>query len=143
MPEFCRKNVQSLKNTMFSYHFFSNFAWKTLRCHAHMIKKTSILSTCIILWIKKVNRLSFVSDFSRKNHLSHAHILSRKRPFSKKHFALIPVFCRKNVQSLKNTLLSCQFLFKFYMKNLLLKPIFDHKKSIMSKLHSIMGPKSQ
>ena len=70
----------------------------------YLIKKTSILSNYIILWIKKVPRVSFFSDFLRKNHLSYAHILFRKRPFSTKRTALKSIFDQK-MSCLSKTLL--------------------------------------
>ena len=46
-------------------------------------------------------------------------ILCKKRPFSKKHAALMSRFCQKNGHSLKNTVLLCHF-FKIFMTNPLL-----------------------
>ena len=60
--------------------------------------------------------MPFFSDFSRKNHCSLTPILSKKRPFSKKHPALMPIFCQKNVHPHKNTVLSCHFFLIFYVK---------------------------
>ena len=47
------------------------------------------------------------SDLRRKNHTSHAHILSKIRRISKKHPALKPIFYHENVHSLKYTVLLC------------------------------------
>ena len=68
----------------------------------------------------------------------------QKRPFPKKQTALMPIFCPKNVYSLKNTVLTCNFFFKFVMKNPLLScPYLVKKTSILTKLYYIMGQKSQ
>ena len=55
------------------------------------------------------------ASFSWKQICSHA-IFVRKCPFSKNHFALMPIFCKKIVHSLKNKLLHVMF-FKFVIKN--------------------------
>ena len=74
------------------------------------LKKRQFSQHYTILWVKIVIRMPlFFSDFSRKNHYSHVHILSKKRPFFKKHSALMPIHYQKNVNSLKNTMLSCHF----------------------------------
>ena len=62
--------------------------------------------------------MSFFPDFSRKISCSHAYnILSKKRQFSKKHNALVPIFYQKNVHSLKNTVFSCLFFSILKWKN--------------------------
>ena len=87
--------------------------------------------------------MSFFSIFSRKNyclmpiyifksknvhslitHYSHANILSKKRPFSQKHCALMSI--KKN-----------------HEKPPAVMPIFDQKTSILSKQHYIMSQRSQ
>ena len=61
----------------------------------------------------------------KTNH-SHAHILSKERPFSQKYSALM------------------SFFQKFCMINMSLSlPMCGQKTSILSKLHYIMSPKSQ
>ena len=57
----------------------------------------------------------FFSHFSRKSHLSHAHILSRKRPFSKKPTALKSIFDQKT-SVLSETLCSNVSFSKFLRK---------------------------
>ena len=54
----------------------------------------------------------------------------------------MPIFCRKNVHSLRNTVLLCQ-LKKNHEKPPSVMPIFDHKTSILSKQHYIMSQRSQ
>ena len=53
----------------------------------------------------------------------------------------MPIFCRKNVHSLRNTVLLCQ-LKKNHEKPSAIMPIFD-KKSILSKQYYIMSQRSQ
>ena len=50
-----------------------------------------------------------LSDFSRKNYCFNVYILSKRLSFAKKHSALIPVICRKNLHYLKNKVFSCHF----------------------------------
>ena len=54
----------------------------------------------------------------------------------------MPIFCRKNVHSLRNTVLLCQ-LKKNHEKPPAVMPIFDQKTSILSKQHYIMSQRSQ
>ena len=112
-PYFVKKT--SILSKIECYHaiFINNFI-KNPCYHAHIqSKKRQICQNYKILWAKKVNRLPFFPHFSRKKQCSHAHILSKKRPISKKHTALMPIFCQKNVPYLKNTLLSCIFFLFF------------------------------
>ena len=67
-------------------------------------------------WAKKVNMIPFFADLSGKDHFSHAHILSKKHPFSKQRGALMSIFCQKNVHSVKNTVLSCHLFSNFLLK---------------------------
>ena len=113
---FCRKNVHFLKNTVLSCHFFNFYMKNPLLSCLYLIKKPSILSKLLILWIKEVNRMLFFF----------------LPIFYGKITSLMPIFCQenvhcqkiqcsqvhilsKNVQSLKNTVLWCQFL-KFFTK---------------------------
>ena len=131
MPIFCQKNVNSLKKTLLScpyfvkkmssskntvlpFLFFQIFHKKTLCCHAQVwLEERQFCHNDTILLAKKINRMPFFSDFELKNHSSHAHFLSKKRQFSKKHNALMPTFCQKNVHSLKNIVPSCYFFKNF------------------------------
>ena len=111
MPIFCQKNVHSLKKR-YSHliFFFQSFSWKTPAfMHIFDQNNRQFCQHYTISWAKKVNTMLFLSDFSRKNHCSHAYILPKKPPFSKKHNVLIPIFNQKIVHSLKNTVLSCLF----------------------------------
>ena len=124
--------------------FFSNISLKALCCHAQICsKERQFCQNYTILWAKKINRKLLFSDFSPKNHSSHAHFLS------------------KNVHSLKNTMLSCPYFvqktyilsksqcssvifYNFFHEN---PPrchahIWSKKTSILSTLHYIMGQNS-
>ena len=125
---FSQKIVQSLKNHLFlcPYYvkktfiltktncshiiFIKLFIKNSLRSYLYLVKKTSILSKLHIM-TKKVNRMSFFSDISRKKFalmpiyfqkkrpfskktLLHAHILSKKRPFFQKRCALMSIFSK-------------------------------------------------
>ena len=86
--------------------FFFNFFMKSCS-HAHdWPTKRQFYQNYTLLWAKKVNRMPFFSDFSRK-----------------KITALMPIFCKNvhslkthsshYVHSLKNTVLSRHFFQKF------------------------------
>ena len=131
MPIFCRKNVHSLKTrcTVLSCHSFQTFHQKTPCFHAQ--DRSKIRQFCqnyTLLWAKKVNRMPLFSEFSRKNQSSDAHILSKKRPFSKKQTALISIFRQKNAHSLKNIVLSYHFHKSFHKKPLLSCPFLVDKR---------------
>ena len=86
------------KNVHFQKHgdlmsFFSKFSCKTHCCNADIWSK-NVSSVKTILWAIKVNRISFLYDFSPKYTCSYAHILSKKR------------------HRLKNTLVSCPYVVK-------------------------------
>ena len=55
----------------------------------------------------------------------------------------MPIFCRKNVHSLRNTMLLCQLKNKNHEKPSAFMPIFDQKTSILSKQHYILSQRSQ
>ena len=105
------KKVNSLKNTLLLCLFFVikkrsfwktrwshvifvfKFSWNTLCCNADIWSK-NVNSIKTILLAIKVNRISFLYDFSPKIP------------------ALMPIFCQKNVHSIKNTLISCPYIFQ-------------------------------
>ena len=141
-PYFVKKK-SILSKTQCSHVIFFNFLWKIPYCHAH-------------IWSKNVN--------SVKTTLYYGPTKSIGCPFfpifHEKIPALMTIFCQKNVHSLKNKLLSCLYFVKksilsktlrshviffqiFHEKPLLLCPYLVKKTSILSKLHYIMGQKSQ
>ena len=134
MPIFCQKNVHPLKNTVLSCHFFQIFHEKS---HAVMpifgqINVNSVKNTLYYL-SKKSIWCPFLPIFLEKKNCTHAHILSKKRPFSKKQTGLMPIFCQKNVLSLKNTKLLCNCFQIFHEKPPADMPICSQKTSILSK----------
>ena len=58
---------------------------------------------------------------------SYIHILSKKRQSLKKTTAFMARFCQKNLHSLKNTMLSCNFFQIFHEKPPSVMPIFGKK----------------
>ena len=95
MPTFGQKNVNSVKNT----HYGPK---KSIGCHFFSIfsRKNYCLMPIYIFKNKNVHSLI--------THYSHANILSKKRPFSQKHCALMSI--KKKI--MKNPLLSCLYLIK-------------------------------
>ena len=83
--------------------------------------------------------------FSQKKYCPNSHVVSKRRPFSKKHIALIscPYFVKKRPFAQKHCTLMSRF-FNFYMKNPMLScPYLIKNPSILSKLNCIMDQKSQ
>ena len=104
MAIFSPKNINYLKNTLLSYNFFQIFHEPPPpppptppRCHTHIwLKKRQSCQNYTIFWANEDNRISFFPLFNEKI------------------FALMSIFCKKNVYSLIKTLLSCTY---FYRKN--------------------------
>ena len=90
---FCQKNVHSVKNTL-PCHFFLVFYEKSPAVKPIFGKKNVGFVKITLFWVKKVNRMPFFSDFSRKNNCSNAHILSKNRPFSEKNLLLWPYYVK-------------------------------------------------
>ena len=106
-------------------------------------QKTSILSKLRFFMVIKVNMMLFLFRFFTKYRCSHAHILSKTRLFSLKTHCSHTHISQKNVHSLKNTVLSCVFFSNFSWKTPTVVHMIGQKTSILSKLHSILGQKSQ
>ena len=89
----------------------------------HIIgQKSQFCQNYTLLWAKRFNRMPIFSIFHEKFNAL-VPILRKNRSFCEKHVNRMPIFCRKNVQSLKTR--SSHFIrFKFFMK----KPLaFMHK----------------
>ena len=95
-----------------------------------------------IFWAKKVNMMPFFSDFERKYHCSHAYFLSKNRKISKKYAVFMPMFCQKT-STLSKTCSSHVVFSNFSWKTPAVVHMIGQKMSILSKLHSILGHKSQ
>ena len=111
----------------------------------YLVKERQFCQNYDILWAlyygpKKIIGCPFVSNFSRKNHCSHAHILLKKLHFSKKHTALMPIFCQKNVHSLKKHCALMSFFSNFHDKPSALMPIFGQKNVNSVKSTLYYGP---
>ena len=130
-------NIHLLKNTVLSCRFFKVFMKNPILPCPYFIKKRELCQNYTVLWTQKVKTMPFFSycslkisltcpyfvksPFSKKSRCSHAHILSKKIPFSQ-----------------KQTLLMSSFSI-FSGKTSSIMPIFGKKTSILSKLHFIMG----
>ena len=141
MPIICKKNVHSLKNTVLLCRFFSNFSWKTPSFHAHIwSKKVDSVKTTLYYRPKKsigcpffpISHWKFTvlmpifcqqNVHSLKTHCSHVHILS------------------KNINSLKNTVLSYLFFQICHEKPTVVIPIFGQKKRQFCQNYTNHGPK--
>ena len=141
----CQKNVHfSQKHSGLMSFFFKFFMKKTPLSRPYLVKKRQFRKNYTIIWAQKVRRMPFFPIFHwkvnsllpifweknvhyLKTNCSHAHIWSKKRQFSKKKQ------CSHNI------------FFKFFMKNpqSCQTHIWSKKLSILSKLHYIMGQKSQ
>ena len=137
MPIFCRKNVHSLKNTLFSFHE-KHPAVKPIYCQ----KSLNSVKTTLYYGPKKSKGYPFFSNFSRKNDRSHAHILSKKRSFSKKHTAIFPIFVKKCYFSIKHVALISNYSF-FCEKPPVVMPISGQKNVNSVKTTQYHGLKNQ
>jgi len=77
-------------------------------------KSLNSVNTTLFYGLKKSKRYPFFLFFTEKSLLSCPWFV-KKRPFSKKHVALMPLFFQKNVNSLKNILLSYHFFFSNFL----------------------------
>ena len=117
-PIFCQKNVNSVKTTLYYG------PKKSMRCY-FCSDISAKISALMPIFCQKNDR------FLKKTCCSHAHILYKKRQFSKNHNALTP-YCTK-LFILSKTLCSYVVFFKFFMKNPWLPfPYLVKKKSILS-----------
>ena len=101
-PIFCQKNVNSVKTTLYYG------PKKSMRCY-FCSDISAKISALMPIFCPKNDR------FLKKTRCSHAHILYKKRKFSKNHDALTP-YCTKLI-ILSKTLCSYVVFFKFFMKN--------------------------
>ena len=86
---------------------------------------------------QKSQQDALFSDFARKNICSHAHILSKKRPFCKNTMLFCPYFVNKT-SILSKTRYSHVIFLKFFMKHPFMScPYLVKNTSILSKLRYI------
>ena len=115
-PYFVKKIPFSQKHCALMSFFFQNFHEKPLLSSPYLVKRTSILSKLHFILGQKSCRNAFFSIFVWKI------------------TALMPIFCQKNVHSLKNT------LFSFHEKPPAVKPNGQKShKSVKTTLY--YGPK--
>ena len=117
----------------------------------YLVKKRQFCQNYTLLWAYKSIRCQFFRFFT-KNNCFHAHILSTKRPFSKKHTllscpyfvkkhsfsknhdALMPIFSQKNVRSLKKNCALMSLFLILHEKPPAAMPILGSKKVISVKI---------
>ena len=106
-------------------------------------QKTSILFKLHYFVVIKVNRMLFLFRFFTKKSLLSWKYFIKNTYILKKTQCSHAHISQKNVHSLKNTVLSCVFFFYFSWKTPAVVHMIGQKMSILSKLHSILGQKSQ
>ena len=115
--------------------FFFKFVMKNflLWC-TWLVKKCKFCQNYTLLWAKKVNRMPFFSDFSRKNYCSYVNFF---KIFIKNPLLSCP-YLIKNVNSIKTTLyyepkksIGCPFFPISHGKTIALMPIFCKKKRLI------------
>ena len=117
IPIFCQKYVHLFKIMVLSCHWFNYFIKNPKMSWPYWVQKNvNSLNTTLYYGPKKSIRWPFFSDYSRKNHYSHAHGLSKKRLLFKIQTVLMPIFWQKNVNYLKNKMLSCYFFVLIFQK---------------------------
>ena len=136
MPIFCRKNIHSLRNTVLLCQLKKNHE-KPPAVMPIFDQKTSILSKQHYIMSQRSQQDALFFRFLTKKLSLLCPYFVKKRPFSKKHTllsCLMPIVCKKKVNSLKITILSCPYFlkktsilskklcyyvvfFKFFMKN--------------------------
>ena len=108
-PCFVKKRSFRQKHCALMSFYFQFFSKNPLLSSPYLVKKRRFCQNYTIFWVKKVNRMPFVSDFSRKNNSSNAHILSKNRPFSENSLLLSPYYVKKTSILTKTKLLSYNY----------------------------------
>ena len=134
MPIYCQKNVKHafhmhilcqkmpiLSKTQCSHVTFFLISNEKHLCHVH-------------IWLKTINSVKPTLYYGQKKSIGCPFFrflclyFINKRPFSKKHTALMPIFCQYSALSLKNTILSCHFFEIFKENPLLSRPYLVKKR---------------
>ena len=140
MPIFYQK-ISLLSKARRSNVIFFKFLMKyPLSSFTYLVKKRYFCENYTLFWGKRINRIPIFSLCQEKFNAL-IPIFSKNSPFCEKHVNLMPLFCRKNVHSLK-TRYSRFIQFKFFMRK---PPFFMHKigqKNVNSvKITLYYGPK--
>ena len=125
MPIFCPKNVNSLKHNALISFLLVFHGKPPAVIPIFDQKNVNSVKTTVYYGPKMSIACPFFPIFHEKNTRSHSHIFVEKRLFSENHTALMPIFCRKSVHLLKNTVLPCHLLQIFHEKTHASTPIFD------------------
>ena len=119
----------------------SNVSWKPPAFVPIFGQNASILPKLHYIMGYKSIRYPFFRFFTKKTMLSCTYFV-KKRPLSKKHDALMPIFCQKTSILSKTLCFHVIFLICFMKNPLLPCPYFVQKTSILSKQHWMdNGPK--
>ena len=118
MPIFCQKHVNSLKLTVLSCHFliFHDKPPDVMPIFDAKIRQFSQNYT--ILWAKKNQFNALFFPFLMKKSLLSCPCFVKKRPLFKKQTALMPMYCQKKVNYLKNIMLYSFFSFDISQKKI-------------------------
>ena len=136
-----KKNVHSLKNVVFSCHFFSNITWKTLASRSYLIKKNlNYVKTKVYYGPKNSIGSLFFKFLTKKSLLSCLYFV-KKRQFSRKLTALMPIFCQKKRPFSQKHSAPMSFFSNFHEKSLPVMPIFGQKNVNSVKTTLYFGPK--
>ena len=134
MPIFCHKTFLSPKKltTVLPYFVKKLSIFSKTQCSNviffQIFMKNPLLS-CPYLVQKKVTSVKTTLQYRPKK--SKGCPFFSPRFFTKKISALMPIFCQKNVHSLKNSGALMSFFQIFYQKPPALMPIFGQKTSIL------------
>ena len=145
MPIF-RKKTSILPKILCSCSIFFQIFLQRTNGDAHFLSnKDQLCQNFTILWAKKLDRIPLFPILHGKKTLLSCPYFSKKTSFSKKQYALMPIFRQNNVHSLKITVVSGFFYFIiFHEKRPAIMPVFGNKNlQILSKLLCIIGQKSQ
>ena len=136
MPLFCRKNVHSPKNTVLSFHFFQIFHEKLPAVMLIFYQKSKFCQTKRYYGPKKSIRCPFFC-LSQINNRSHAHILQKKNVDSLKNTLLSCLYFVKKTSFLSKALISDIILIKFFMEKALLSSPYSvkNRQSVKTRLY--------
>ena len=135
MSIFCQK-MSVLSKTPCTHVIFSKFSWKTQAVMPKLGLKRQFYQNYTILLAKKVKKIPFFPIF--KNICFHAHILLKKRPFTKIACCSGPYFVKKTSMLLKARCSWCSHVIfsNFSRKTPCFQThIWSKKHPILSNLH--------
>ena len=132
------KNVHSQKHIVLMSFFFNIFM-KNLCCNANIWSKNVNSVKITLLYGPKKSKWCPIFPIFDEKLNALMPIFSEKTSILYKKKCSHPIFCQKNVSSLKNTLLPCYFFQIIHENPILSCPNLVKRTSIVSKLHYLMG----